>query len=815
MLGIDYPPKLRKLIDSIKISPDDKKHWVKNPQERYFSYYNYYNNQVNWHYLITPPTMNPYNWIVKSRINTPKYYNRNIYAVNSLFAIGGGAIDQLTRSLTYRRVGGSTQDKIFYVSKYEDKSDQKLIYRVEFKIISEIIQIKDKLQFPPFKDSISNSGFNYSASPGIPMKNIGFKNKQDLLLQDLFTAELLYVSWCTNPNSTIKPKEVWSVAARPKLKKLEEVVEKLHLNEPCCRAISYCSTLEQFIGLPLWLPISLYLEKRFKETMIGIAVGINRLGEDWSRLSSTFKNSKCIYVGDFSKYDQTIPSSLILRSFDYMFSLFEETPFSTNYIKNFREWMLDNIMNKFYIIDNKITFDVKSGIPSGSLWTSLLGSICNIIMLVETLKDMNIVNYSPVVYGDDHIIIFYEDIDMKSFKDIFNSKILNNYGVKGNPDEARICNPKEYYVTYKRPVYKPGSYLEKGTSKLKPKYTEYSNNPFETWDYNKGTTHRWSYNFKNRVKFLQYSFLKDGRCIRPWSESLVRIINPEDKISTPYEHEVLLTSHLIDNFNNAHCRNWIYHMLYDNLYHKIGFNHKLNRLERQYDLRLSPIIRENLEKEDPNLRGRAWYRHIDYKVDTMKELSMSKFNTRWSRLIKTCELVHDEIITVPFYSIKNIMLELIRKGMTSEQEVLNSFKKYEIRQGDISLYYTTLYNGDLTKTRERLISIEKIIKSKTNINYSTENLVFRMLPRRKQLNFSIYISLLKNPMELIDYELDSNFRYPRKIDYMNIVTTDFKPIFLNQLFLKLIQYEFKLVYAEWIKPGIDKLTLLSNYYISN
>jgi len=47
-----------------------------------------------------------------------------------------------------------------------------------------------------------------------------------------------------------------------------------------------------------------------------------------------------------------------------------------------------------------------------------------------------------------------------------------------------------------------------------------------------GDTHRWFYKFRNRVSFLSYYFRHDGEMIRPTSEVLDRLMNPEKKLTT-------------------------------------------------------------------------------------------------------------------------------------------------------------------------------------------------------------------------------------------------------------------------------------------
>lgn len=777
------------------------------PKERVFSYYNYYNNVVNWGHLTVPPTSNKYCWLTDLRVNKPMYYPRNIYMINSMIAVGGGAEAQLKRAFRYRRVGGSTQDLLNYMGSYQDNSNLSYVYKISFSELDSRLHIVDKVAFPPLPEALSLAKFNYTASPGTLLKNLGFKTKQDHLVSDVFAYNIIYTNWCLNPSSPIKPKEVWSVASRPKLKEMSKLVEGMDSFKPCSRAISYCSTLEQLIGLPLWLPVSMMLERRFKETMCGIAIGINRLGADWMRLGSTFAESKCIYVGDFSKYDQSIPKSLMVRAFDYIFNMFDKSTFSDNYISNFKDWMMENIIHKDYLLQNKIMMRVENGVPSGSLWTSLLNSICNFIIITETMYELGIDQYTPVVYGDDHIIILYQDTDYSEFKDKFLSAVKRNFGVTGKEEEATLSTPSEYYVTYERPVYDKRLDFSKGTNHLKAKYTQQSTEPFESWDHNKGTTHRWQYCFSNRVKFLQYYFLRNGCCIRPWSESLIRLVNCEQEVKTPEEHEILLISHLIDNFNNAHCRNWIYHLLYDNSYQKKMYDYGSNCLWKQARLDLYPEAIALLKNENPDKHGRAWYRHIDYYVNTFEHVSMRNFNQRWFRILRICEDIHAMNVKIPFYMVGDLMLELIKKGYSSSTQIESCYEKYAGRLGILTDMLTNYGSNDAANIQKRLCNANDKISRIIKCNYIIEGLAFRIQDTKKQVYLSLFNYINSDPNLALDYYADMNIRYQRRYPIYKDIIVNNSVCFLKGIFLKLLSLSFSTIDAEWISPFRTKLPL--------
>lgn len=111
-------------------------------------------------------------------------------------------------------------------------------------------------------------------------------------------------------------------------------------------------------------------------------------------------------------------------------------------------------------------------------------------MTSECCKEIGICNYFILVYGDDHVVIFYNEGDGKKFHRNFLNFTNEKFGVNGNLDEYKLIKPENYYVTYEMPIYPPGEYLSKGTRNLKPIRIEKSRVSFKEYDHSKGTTHR-------------------------------------------------------------------------------------------------------------------------------------------------------------------------------------------------------------------------------------------------------------------------------------------------------------------------------------
>jgi hypothetical protein len=238
------------------------------------------------------------------------------------------------------------------------------------------------------------------------------------------------------------------------------------------------------------------------------------------------------------------------------------------------------------------------------------------------------------------------------------------FGLNASQEDSYVTIGRSVEVGFNRPIYKPGDYLEKGTRFLRPIKYEFSDEPFTSYDHSKGTTHRWNYSFTRRPKFLSFYWSRDLRPIRPLIETLERIVNPEHSVVTPYDHEVLLISHLVDNFENEHVRNWVYHMMYDtkhiaNVYdwNNLQLPEKYNLFNKYSDYSVSFRLKPKTKTQ------RAWYRRIEEVYDLSNEPTMRAFNLEFEKHIDTAFKVRKKIGGVGMrYSTRNMLKELILRG---------------------------------------------------------------------------------------------------------------------------------------------------------
>lgn len=600
--------------------------------------------------------------------NRSKHFKVNKFAIQNLLAIGGGALPLLRNCLKYQRAGGSTQDLINYIGTYDTNTSSPIhTWRSDARAIAYELFGYDNVALLDFDEVLSKIKINYKASPGVLFQELGLNNKIDSVAALLPIYKRIYLSWCTTNDAKATWPEIWTVSSRPKLNDSMTLAVKARNRQPLGRAISVCSVMEQLLGYPLWKPLMDNIESLFALQLPAICIGINKYGDDWSLLGRILEQCDAVYVGDWSRFDQSIPRWVLERALEVIGHILSIQDGPTQiYWSNYTKYFMANIVDKTYLIDKRYVRRVHSGIPSGSLWTSLIDSVCNYIIIKEVLAMMKVEYHRIFVYGDDHLICLPKCTSKlrKVFKLKFLKIAANVFGMTGSRDDCYMTTGLETRVGYYRPIYKPGDYLRHGTRNLKPLNYEASSQPFTSYDHAHGTTHRWYHDFRRRPKFLSFYWSKDLRPIRPLFETINRIVNPEKKVPSPLEHRVLLFAHLMDNFENQHVRNWLYHMLYDTHHISNGvFNWQTNTIPGDLNL-WNDNLYSLMMKTRPYKKGeRAWYRRIDSVFDLEYEPCMYTFNCIWRNLLKKLVKAWASVGKQGMqFNTKDIMYEIAMRG---------------------------------------------------------------------------------------------------------------------------------------------------------
>lgn len=171
---------------------------------------------------------------------------------------------------------------------------------------------------------------------------------------------------------------------------------------------------------------------------------------------STFRRNYW-YSTDYSKFDQTIPDWLIHDCFNVVRSLYDPSEW------RMLNWIEYNFINTKLVIPGGLVVQVHKGIPSGSYFTQIIGSMANELMMLTYLASREL-NYSDTqaehlvedklsmdgnyrsdlrmfTMGDDNLFFYTDKLDLNDLA----SYVHHVFGVKINADktvQGRFDPPK-------------------------------------------------------------------------------------------------------------------------------------------------------------------------------------------------------------------------------------------------------------------------------------------------------------------------------------------------------------------------------------
>lgn len=160
---------------------------------------------------------------------------------------------------------------------------------------------------------------------------------------------------------------------------------------------------------------------------------------------------------DYSKYDSTVPKWIIYRVFEMIKNKFPKEEHAVI------DWLAYHFVHtKLYMPDGTIVQKAK-GIPSGSYFTQIVGSLVNMLMVRtwqyskygKEINSKTMDRYDNIMFmvmGDDNIVFFREKPNMKEIS----SYLKKNFGV--------VVNTEKYDegTQWDDPVFLKRSWCERG-----------------------------------------------------------------------------------------------------------------------------------------------------------------------------------------------------------------------------------------------------------------------------------------------------------------------------------------------------------------
>lgn len=279
-----------------------------------------------------------------------------------------------------------------------------------------------------------------SKSPGLPYKLEGYRTKGEAL---------------SDPSVLKRIRQLWYDI---------EANKPVELPDVCCFARSQITGREKNKVRATWgYPLDVYTAeaqwfypyldkiKNVKNPIIAYGLEMANGGMTFiNKMAETYPSSP-ILMGDWKKFDKTIPPWLIRDAFRIIEESIdkEHVMDSTGHIWKVRPWRSNRRWRKMisYFIDTPIRmsdgkrFIKHGGVPSGSCWTNIIDSIVNAIvmryLIYETTGSLPL---ADCYMGDDSIAVISKPIVMEDFAEM----ALKEFGMVLNIEKScltmdRLC----------------------------------------------------------------------------------------------------------------------------------------------------------------------------------------------------------------------------------------------------------------------------------------------------------------------------------------------------------------------------------------
>ncbi|GFM95176.1 RNA-dependent RNA polymerase [viral metagenome] len=271
----------------------------------------------------------------------------------------------------------------------------------EWKCIISLLHKKIKLPAleAPRLCSVGNLEIQPDTFPGarerylLKLSNKLLSSKTDLWLMKKI--------WGIVASGDFSPTHIYSLGAREKRE--EEAIEGAVKTRGVIMPESWFQLFEGMYSRPIetWI---------FDAKVGSIYLGHSFCNWGWLRYFRDIHNSGMIFEGDFKGYDTTITEELMVRAFCVLRSCY---PDSGRIDKHFI-FLIKNFVFKNLLIPGGFLFRLNKGLPSGSSFTSLVGSIVNLLILCDLILNYPLFkryNIDPnhirfLVSGDDFLIVF-------------------------------------------------------------------------------------------------------------------------------------------------------------------------------------------------------------------------------------------------------------------------------------------------------------------------------------------------------------------------------------------------------------------------
>lgn len=556
--------------------------------------------------------------------------------------LAGGRGNLARILLSYGRVNYQQIDPTFHFSEAwiaEELFHSKELGRVKVMRAWEVAS-----QYKMMTDT--SSGYFYKQHSRFPPKRLGYIHRHR---QELAAIGLLLENRILGPQEQILLP--WFMASRGKMNKIDEIMDKITANKPLSRGIMVGDPAEHYIFYAIYRPIFkriMQLMGGRKGTRARIKIGIKKNSTDWPRLRADLKKWEYNLTTDWSSFDSRLRPELLRRAWQVIvcaLQLDEEPAYNTatNLTNLYQNNFVEGVVTHAGFILAK-----KGGLPSGSIFTSIIGSVCNYIMLKELMEaHPHVREYEIFVYGDDAIIGFNSDslLERKEIRRAFIHRLAKEaerrFGMELSKTKTELVSAETNYYQLVQPYFaESATRLRQGTRNLNPIAFRNADEFSFFTDYEEGLTHRAQYHTRDAAHFLGKSFDKWGRQIMTSYDTMVRMINPEETVATIGDAKSRVLEYTADNPHNRLLVNqmrYLYLALHI-MEEQVGGAHarwprslsqKMRATEADLLAREEEHIIDKIRKMDDGslrLEFRAVDHYVDLKKNEYYEKILKKFS---------------------------------------------------------------------------------------------------------------------------------------------------------------------------------------------
>jgi hypothetical protein len=197
--------------------------------------------------------------------------------------------------------------------------------------------------------------------------------------------------------------------------------------------IMMCDLIETLCGQTLSLPVATQIENIIAPVFLGQSFYRGR----YSTFKNWFNDCGWCMAADMRAYDSTVPEYIILCGLAIMRACYADEPGTDSLCLS----LFSGFVHSYFITVGGHLYRKGRGIPSGHPWTSLMGSICNWVVL----KSVVLLLYGPraaldlrvACCGDDFVIGFPKKYPMLN-PTAFNAALKFFYGMEVDVESARL-----------------------------------------------------------------------------------------------------------------------------------------------------------------------------------------------------------------------------------------------------------------------------------------------------------------------------------------------------------------------------------------